>query len=102
MHFIVPLVVQNLPKVYVEKMLPFLAEMLDTSPHLQFYLQWCRAVLTTHGGELKNNASLLITSLRDLQKSIVQKQLELGKMYVAGGPGGYPIECLEGLWLSQC
>lgn len=84
--------VQNLPKVYVEKMLPFLAEKLDNSPHLQFYLQWCRAVLTTHGAELKSNASLLMSGLRDLQKSIVQKQVELGKMCVGGG---YPklLEC---------
>lgn len=72
--------VQNLPKVYVEKLLPFLAEQLDGSPHVQFYLLWCRAVLTTHGTQLKSIASSLMASLRDLQKSVVQKQMDLGKM----------------------
>lgn len=76
----VKLVVQNLPEVYVEKLLPFLAEKLDGSPHLQFYLQWCTAALTTHGTVLKNRASSLMASLRDLQKSIVLKQIDLGKL----------------------
>lgn len=78
----VALVVQDLPDVYVEKMLAFLAERVDNSAHLEFYLRWCTLLLTSHGTKIKQNASSLMASLRDLQKSIVQKQAELGKMYV--------------------
>ena len=76
----VQLVVQNLPDVYVEKMLPFLAEMLDTSSHFQFYLRWCTVLLSTCGVMLKQRAPTLMAAVRDLQKSIIQKKSELGKM----------------------
>lgn len=76
----VKLVVQHLPEVYAAKLLPFLAEQLDSSPHLQFYLQWCTAVLSSHGSHLKKSASSLMAALRDLQKSVVQKQVDLGKL----------------------
>jgi len=76
----VQLIVQNLPEVYVEKLLPFLAERLDSSPHLQFYLHWCTQLLTTHGGRLKERSSSNMAVVHDLQKSILQKLLDLGKM----------------------
>ncbi len=72
--------VQNLPDVYIEKLLPALAERLDNSPHLQFYLSWCTAVLTTHGNHIKASASSNMAALRDLQKSVVQKQVDLGRV----------------------
>ena len=76
----VRLVVQNLPSVYVERLLPVLAERLDNSAHLEFHLAWCTALLTTHGSCIKSNASANMAALRDLQKSVVQKQLDLGKV----------------------
>lgn len=78
--FLVELVVRNLPEVYVGKLLPFLAERLESSPHLQFYLHWCRTALTAHGQRLKANAPSLLAPLRDLQRSVIQKQSELGKL----------------------
>ena len=79
---VVSLVVQELPNVYVEKLLPFLAEQLDKSPHLQFYLRWSTLLLSLHGAALKERASSLMASLQYLQKSVLQKQSDLGKMYV--------------------
>ena len=76
----VQLILQNLPEVYLEKLLTFLAECLDNSPHLQFYLHWCTQLLTTHGDKLKENFPSIMTAVRDLQKSILQKQADIGKM----------------------
>ena len=76
----VQLILQNLPEVYLEKLLTFLADCLDNSPHLQFYLHWCTQLLTTHGDKLKENFSSIMTAVRDLQKSILQKQADIGKM----------------------
>lgn len=78
----VALVIQELPDVYIQKMLPFLAERLDNSAHLQFYLRWCTLLLTLRGTGLKQKASSLMAPLQDLQKSILQKQVDLGKMCV--------------------
>lgn len=76
----VQLIVQNLPEVYLEKLLTFLAECLDNSPHLQFYLHWCTQLLITHGDNLKENFSSIMTAVRDLQKSILQKQADIGRV----------------------
>lgn len=76
----VPLIVQNLPDTYVEKLLKFLAECLDDSTHLEFYLQWCSQLLTMHGRKIKEGSSVLMASIRNLQKSVLQKQSDLGKM----------------------
>ena len=71
---------QNLPEVYVERMLEFLSGRLDNSPHLEFYLHWCTHLLTIHGSKLKENSSAIMPPIRDLQKSILQKQLDIGNM----------------------
>ena len=78
----VQLIVATLPGVYVEKMLRFLGNQLESSPHLGFYLHWCVELLTRHTAYLKGKAPAIMAQVRDLQKSVLQKQSELGKMYV--------------------
>lgn len=74
--------VQSFPTTYVERFLNFLAERVDNSPHLEFYMQWCTQVLVQHGATLKKQSMSLIASIKNLQKSINQKQIDLGRMYV--------------------
>ena len=78
--FSVQLVVKSFPSVYVERMLNFLAEKIDSSPHLEFYLHWCTQLLVQRGPELKKRSMSLLASVKNLQKSITQKQLDLGNM----------------------
>ena len=78
----VGLVIRYLPDVYINKLIPFLAEGLDHTPHLQFYVQWCRELLCAHGDSLKERSSEIMGSLRDLQKSVLQKQRDIGSLYV--------------------
>ena len=73
---------QTFPSVFVEKLLDFLAEKIDNSPHLEFYLHWCTQLLMQHGVRLKARATPLMASIKYLQKSITQKQLDLGRMCV--------------------
>lgn len=80
--FTVELLVAGLPLLYVEKLIPVIAKLLDNSAHLQFYLNWCRAFLSYHGSALKRRSSSIMSSLHDLQRSVVQKQTDLGKLYV--------------------
>ena len=78
----VGLIIRYLPDVYINKLIPFLAERLDHAPHLQFYVRWCRELLCVHGDSLKERSSEVISALRDLQKSILQKQRDIGTLYV--------------------
>ena len=101
-----------LPDVYVDKLVSFLAERIDHAPHLQFYIRWCRELLCVHGDRLKERSSEIVASLRDLQKSILQKQVDIGLLYVTRydhdpivrkcglGSAGLPKSCTVVLWLS--
>ena len=80
--FPVQLVAQSLSAVYVEKMVEYLAIKLESSCHLQFYLSWCNHLLTAHGTYLKEHSASNMSKLRDLQKSIVEKQNDLGSLWV--------------------
>ena len=76
----VELIVQNLPLSLVERFLSVLAERVESSPHLQFYLHWCVSLLKYHTTHLRERSSSIAASIRDLQKSIVQKQTDLGRI----------------------
>ena len=76
----VELIVQSLPLSLVERMLSVLAERVESSPHLQFYLHWCVSLLKHHTTHLREKSPSIVSYIRDLQKSIIQKQTDLGKM----------------------
>jgi periodic tryptophan protein 2 len=77
----VQLTVQSFPTAYIDKFMDFLADRLDHSPHLQFYLHWCRELLVQHGPLLKKSSMPLMAAIKNLQKSVAQRQSDLGQMY---------------------
>ena len=78
--FPVRVIAANLPRVYLEPMVQFLASALECSLHVEFYLCWCGEVLTIHGSFIKDHAGSLSVALTALQKAVTVKQMELGKM----------------------
>ena len=78
---VVELVLRGLSQVYIERLLPVLSDRLDHSPHLQYYLQWCTKLLCLHTEILKQNSLSLQSLITDLQKSIIQRQTDIGKLY---------------------
>ncbi|KAI9920873.1 hypothetical protein PsorP6_001750 [Peronosclerospora sorghi] len=81
----IPLVAQTLRgKMYLTRLLQLLAKRIESSPHLEFYLQWSLAVLNTHGQTLYDSSShaTYLPTLRSLQKSIARHLQDLAKMYV--------------------
>jgi periodic tryptophan protein 2 len=76
----VQLIVQNFPTVYVEKFLDFLADKIDNSPHTEFYMQWCTQLLEQHGSLLKKRSMPLMASIKNLQRSVGQKLIDLGRI----------------------
>ena len=79
-HATVELILNSLSPVYIERLLPVLAERLDTSPHIEYYITWCSKLLSLHTETIKQNSTSLASLITDLQKSIIQKQKDLGKL----------------------
>lgn len=67
------LTVRSLPEVYLEKLLKFVAAILESSRHLEFYVTWAVEILQY----LKTPAQ---TSLIHLQRNLNKKYNELAKM----------------------
>lgn len=66
----VALVVRDLPRVYLGRLLQFLALQLENSPHLEFGLTWTGEVFGVHGRYLKERAGQYSSELRAVQRSI--------------------------------
>ncbi|MCJ1380743.1 hypothetical protein MMC17_003852 [Xylographa soralifera] len=73
-------VVKELPTVYLARLLRFIAQATDESPHLEFNLLWIEALLSHHGRYLKDNSGGFAAELRSVQKAIARIQQELTRM----------------------
>lgn len=76
----IEVVVNNLTQLYVEGVLTFLAEALESTRHLGLYSQWATALVTCHGHSLKTRSPHITTTLNALQKAIVQHHTNLTKV----------------------
>lgn len=74
----IQLCVSSFPAAYATRCLKFIADILETTRHLEFYLLWIRHMLTMHGAKMKGPDSLPV--LLALQKFMKRSQDELGKM----------------------
>eukprot|EP00049_Salpingoeca_infusionum_P001172 m.45756 g.45756 ORF g.45756 m.45756 type:complete len:970 (-) comp10895_c0_seq1:2376-5285(-) len=66
----IKITVELLPTAYIKALLVFLAEIFGTTRHLEYYLTWCKEVLTTHGRFINAHSKELLPQLRNLQKAI--------------------------------
>ncbi|KAK9700457.1 WD domain, G-beta repeat [Popillia japonica] len=74
----VELTISTLGEQYVERLLTILANSLDTSRHLEYYLHWTQHVLTYHGPRIKAQQNM--PALISLQKSLTRKYDQLSKI----------------------
>ncbi|KZT37455.1 WD40 repeat-like protein, partial [Sistotremastrum suecicum HHB10207 ss-3] len=70
----IKLLARELPVVYLESMLRFVAQHLDQGPHLEFDLLWIHALLSSHGRHLRDHSTTFASTFRALQKGIVASQ----------------------------
>lgn len=66
----VPLLVRDLPRVYLGRMLRLLGEQMDESPHLEFHLRWLKEVLRLHGRWIKENQNAFGADLRSVLRGV--------------------------------
>lgn len=76
----VPLVVKELPSVYLGRLLRFVALQADESPHLEFNLIWIEALLSKHGRWMKDNKGGMEAELRSVEKAVRRIQAELARL----------------------
>ena len=71
---------QELPKLYVEKVLKYVSQELENTVHIDYYLTWCIHIINCHGRYLKDNALTLSTSFRAIQKNCSRHFDSLSKL----------------------
>ncbi|KAF2245835.1 WD40 repeat-like protein [Trematosphaeria pertusa] len=76
----IPLVVKEMPSVYLGRLLRFVALQADESPHLEFNLMWIEALLSKHGRWLKDNRGGMEGELRSVEKAVRRIQAELARL----------------------
>ena len=76
----VSLVVSSLPPRYVEGLLQYLSEGLQTSRHVGVYARWTHQTLHTHGIALKGRAPQLVQCINALQRALNLHDVTLNKL----------------------
>lgn len=77
-YFLVELTVADLGEKYIERLLVYLANSLDSSRHLEYYLFWVEHILTQYGPKIKRQRNM--TMLLSLEKSLTRRHEQLCKM----------------------
>lgn len=68
----------NLSEKYVQQLIIIISSGLDSSRHLEYYLNWAQNILTIHGPKM--NAQKNIPALLSLEKSLIRKYEQISKM----------------------
>ncbi|CAG8453180.1 5860_t:CDS:2 [Paraglomus brasilianum] len=76
----VPFVVKEIPQIYLDKLIKFIAISMETTPHVEFHLLWVRAIVKSHGGYLRTRLSEYMIGLRSLSRCVTKVLEDIGKM----------------------
>ena len=66
----IPLVVRDLPKVYLGRLLMLVALQMESSPHLEFALRWLSEILSVHGRYIKEKHGDFASELRAVLRGV--------------------------------
>ncbi|KEF51506.1 uncharacterized protein A1O9_12423 [Exophiala aquamarina CBS 119918] len=66
----IPLLVRELPKVYLSRLLMLLGQQMENSPHLEFALLWVSEVLSIHGRYIKEKQGDFAAELRAVLRGV--------------------------------
>ena len=70
-------VVRSIGPEQLESLLQFLGKIMDHSPHVEFYLEWCLCLLQTHGIHMDKHRGTFMRAFRSVHKSVQTKHDEL-------------------------
>eukprot|EP01018_Ginkgo_biloba_P039807 Gb_23048 [translate_table: standard] len=66
-----------IPSSYLRRLFEVFAEYLESSPHLEFLLQWCQELCKAHGQTIQQHCKDLLPALRSLQKALTRLHQDL-------------------------
>ncbi|EGC29042.1 hypothetical protein DICPUDRAFT_159422 [Dictyostelium purpureum] len=76
----VQLVCQEFPIYYLKNFIQFLSAYFEKNQHLEYQMKWVKLISIYHGKYIKSNSLSMISSLRNLQKTITQTYNDLSKV----------------------
>jgi periodic tryptophan protein 2 len=79
-HSNIGLVVGELPTVYLQRLLRFVATQAEDSPHLEFCLLWIQAILVSHGRWVGENRGNVEAELRTVSRAVAKIRDELRRL----------------------
>lgn len=62
---------------HLERLMNVVAKVMETSPHIQFYLQWCLELLRIHGLYMEKHRSSFMRAFRAMHKTVQTRYDEL-------------------------
>ncbi|KAJ2808159.1 U3 snoRNP protein [Coemansia guatemalensis] len=74
----VALLAKDFPEAYLERLLKFIASIMESSQLLEFHLRWVSGLLSNHGTFVKTRSVALQPVLRMLQRSISRMHQDIG------------------------
>lgn len=75
----IAMVASAVPTVYLPRLLTLLAGLLASTPHVEFYLRWCCALLHEHGALVQERVNELLPALRAVHKSVATHAADLSR-----------------------
>src|ERR1700761_5079281 len=66
----IPLIVRELPRVYLGRLLMLVAQQMENSPHLEFALRWLGEILSIHGRYIKEKHGSFAAELRAVLRGV--------------------------------
>lgn len=76
---VIPIVASAVPCRYLQRLIEAFAELLESSPHLEFILRWCQELCKAHGNTIQQNSRNLLPALKSLQKAITRAHQDLAE-----------------------
>ncbi|KAM4056056.1 dip2/Utp12 family protein [Hirsutella rhossiliensis] len=76
----ISLVVGGLPTVYVSRLLRFVAQQTEESPHMEFCLLWIKALVDKHGAWLMANRAKVDVELRAVARAVSKTRDEIRRL----------------------
>lgn len=73
----VRLTAQQLHPVYLQRFINFLATHMDGANSVEYHLNWVHGIFNFHGLYLKQNSTVLASSMRHLQKAMMKQQSDV-------------------------
>jgi periodic tryptophan protein 2 len=73
----IPYVVRSVGPEHLERLVQYIAKIMDDSPHVEYYLQWALLLLQTHGLYMEKHRGSFMRAFRAMHKSIQTRHDEI-------------------------